>query len=387
MKKINMLSVLLLFSIFLYGCWDVVNIEDRGFIVGSAIDIEDEENVKDPKLTITNQMVLPAGMVAPSQGGGGSSKAFINYTAKGKSIYDMEVEVAAISSKAPFYEHLAVLVVSEDVAKKEHLFSNLLDTYIRDVNIRRGMKAVVAKGDAKDLLEFTTPNDKLPALHIENLLNESSKQVGFLKPKAIGDLEEFNLQKESYVLPYLHIKEYLEYKSGAVFHGKKDKMVGVLNDQEMNGLELIEGEHTTKIIEFPFKEKTFAFKVIRLKSKVKVNPKNIDKIKVTIDIELEGIIKESFKQEDFNDPKVIKAVQKAISKEAKSSIEKTIKKGQEELGADIFGVWQKLESKHYDIWKKVKDDWEEGKYYFKDVVFEVNVKTEVYSTGATNKTK
>ena len=385
MNKYKSFYIFCFVTIILTGCWDVVNIEERGFIVGSAIDIEEEDS-KHPEFTITNQMVLPAGMIPAAAGGSGEEIAFLNYTSKGKSIYQMEEEIAAISSKVPYYEHLTILVVSEDVAKKEHLFSNLLDTYIRDVNLRRGIKVVVSKEKAKELLNFTTPNDKLPAMHIEELLEKSSDQLGFLKPRVVGDIEEDHLREKSYVLPYLDIKEYLEYKYGAVFHGPKDKMVGILNDDEMNGLEMIEGVHTTKIIEFPYKGRTFALKTIRSNSNLSVDPKDINNINVTIDIEVEGVIKEAFSNTDFRKPSEIKEVQKAVSNEVKKYIEKSIKKAQEELGADVFNIWQQLETKHYKKWERVKDDWEKGEYYFKKVNFDINVTTEIYGIGTTNKT-
>src|SRR5690625_7173472 len=104
-------------SFILSGCWDVVDIEDRGFIIGSAIDIEEDEGGKQPEFTITNQMVIPAGIASMIQSGG-SEEAYLNFTSKGKSIYNIQEEVAAISSKVPFFEHLTVLVISGDVAKK-----------------------------------------------------------------------------------------------------------------------------------------------------------------------------------------------------------------------------------------------------------------------------
>lgn len=370
----------------LAGCWDVVNIEDRGFIIGNAIDIEDEGNAKNPELAITNQMVIP-GMTAPSQNEGGEKNAFINYTSTGKSIYAMEEELASVSSNVPYFEHFAVLVVSEDVARQEHLLSNLLDTYVRNVNLRRGIKVVVSGGKAKEFLDYSPADKKLPILHIEDILEKSSEQVGFLKPKVIGDIEEFHLRENSYILPYLQLNEYIDYIGGAVFHGPLNKMVGLFHEEEMEGLEMLKREHTTKIIEFPYKEKTFALKVVELDNKISVDPKNINDINVTIDIEIKGIIKEAFNQEDLTKPSEIDSIQHAVSNKVEKTIQKTLKKGQEELGADVFDIWQELETKHYDTWKQVKDDWEKGEYYFKNVNFDVNVTTEIFSIGTTNKTK
>lgn len=369
----------------LTGCWDVVNIEERGFIVGSAVDMA-EENIKRPEFMMTNQIVVPAGMITSSQQSGEGNQAYLNYTSTGKSIYKMEEKIASISSKVPYYEHSVVLVISEDIAKQKHLFSNLLDTYIRDVNLRRGIKVVVSEGEAKKLLEITSPNYKLPAKHIEELLEKGSNQVGFLKPTMAGDVEEYHLRNNSYILPYIKMDDYLVYESGAVFHGPEDKMVGIFDENDMQGLGIIQGEHTTKIVELPYKEETLALDIVRSESRMTVDRAKVNDTKVNINIEIESIIKELLHQEDLTKSSVIESIQAAVSNAVKNSIENVIKKAQDEFGTDIFGIWRLLETKHYDVWKQMKDEWEEGKYYFKNVNFDVNVKTEIYSTGTTNKT-
>lgn len=387
MRKNKYLYFLVLITVLLSGCWDSINLEERGFIIGTAIDLEEESqsNAEQPKFTISNQLVIPAGVGSPSQVGG-QEKAFLNITSNGESIYRVNKEFTALSSKVPFYEHLAVLIISEDIARTKGMLSHLLDTYIRNVNMRRGIKVVVSKEDPKELLEFTTPENKLPALHIEQLLLQSSKHSGFLRPIVVGDIEEYHLRGNSYVLPLLELNETIEYKSGAIFHGQKKEMVGTFNADEMEGLELMESNVTEKVIDFPYKDVIFAFEVVKIKNNIKVDPTNIDRIKATIDIELEGIIKESFSKQDFKESKEINAVQQAVSEQVKKSVEKAIQKGQKELNADVFHIWRIMETKHYDTWKKVRDDWEKGENYFANVTFDINVRTEVYSMGTSNKT-
>lgn len=389
LTKNKYLYLLCFCLIFISGCWDVVNIEDRGFVIGSAIDIDEGVKLKHPEFVITNQIVVPAGMISSSQevNGGEGGQAFINFTSKGTSIYKMEENVAALSSKVPYYEHLAILAIGENVAKTEHLLSNLLDTYLRDVNLRRGVMVVISEGKAKELFEFITPIYKLPARHIEEVIEKGSNQAGLLKPEALGDIEEFHFRENSYVLPYLTVNDYLAYNHGAVFHGPEDKMVGIFNDEEMQGLGMVKGEHTAKIVEFLYKDALFAIEVIRLRSKVVVDPTDVNDIKVSFNIDIDGVIKESFTKEDITQSSEIKNIQKAVSNKIKQSIEQVIKRAQGEFGTDVFGIWQQLETKHYNLWEQVKNDWEEGENYFKKVSFDVNVTSEIYSTGGINKTK
>ncbi len=193
--------------ILLTGCWDTVSIEDRGFIVGSAIDIDEQQDADHPILTVTDQMVLPAGMSSTVESDGGEQQPFLNFTMERDSTYKVDEEIVSRSSKQPFYEHLSVLVISEEVARTEELFENLLDTYISNVHFRRGIYVVVSKDKAKDILDFKTYEEQLPAKHIEKILEQGRKQVGNISPKTVGDLEEYHLEGNSYILPYVETEE------------------------------------------------------------------------------------------------------------------------------------------------------------------------------------
>lgn len=386
MKKSKCLFLFSYLLAVLVGCWDVVNIEDRGFVLGTAIDLV-EGTEKDPVFKITNQIVVPAGMVPESKEGGQGNKAFLNYTDTGKSIYSMDEQVTTSSSKVPYYGHLSILIVSEQVAQEELLFMKLMDTYIRDVNLRRGIKVVVSDGEAKKLLELTTPNHRLPVNNIIELLEKSSEEIGFLLPRTAGDIEEFHLDNRSYVLPLLQANDKLEYSLGAVFHGRLHKMVGKLEDKEMLVLEMIKGEHTLSIIDFFYNGSPFALKVIKLNRTISVDPANLEEIIVTVKIEVEGVIKESFSKEDFSQSQVIESIQVAVSDYLKERFINIVDKAQDDFGTDIFRIHEELRTKHYQTWEQIKDQWEQGEYYFKNVVFDFDVKTEIYSTGTTEQSK
>lgn len=371
----------------LSGCWDSINLEDRGFVVGTIIDLEDSSGTY-PVFKVTNQFVIPSGVGSPvAEQGGGSGTAFINLTESGTSIHRVNNRISAKTSKSPFYEHLSVLIVSERIAQKKHLLTNLLDTYIRNVNLRRGVKVIVAKGKPEKLFEFKTPEDKLSAVHIDQLLEKTNKERGFFEATTIGNLEEYHLRGNSYVLPLLEVTDEIEYQAGAVFNGPEDKMVGTFNLEEMRGLELIDGVSEGKVSEFTYKDHKFAYEIIRMDSNISVDVQNINEINVTIDIELDGEIKEAYGAEDFFKTGEIDALQNAIAQNIEKTIESTIQKAQQELNTDVFKVWQQLETKHYDKWQQIKDSWEEGKNYFSEVAFDINVGADIHSIGTTNKSR
>lgn len=384
MKNVILIILTIFQTLFLVGCWDSINLEDRAFIIGTAIDIE-QFGDQSSDYVITNQLVIPTGLSNPMQDGG-ENQAFLNITAEGKNIYETNQEIAKRTSKTPFFEHLTLLVISERVAKEENLFVDLIDTYIRDSNMRRSIKVIIARDSAKELLEFTTHEEKLPAMHINDLLEQTTSHLGFLRTYVVGEIEEFHLNNSSFVLPMLTKGDYIEQNMGAVFHGAKQKVIGTLNESELEGLEFIIGPILKKIITVNHHNKAFTFEVDDVIKKIKVDPSNLNDIKVNIELRLTGSMKVATENKSFLNAKSINDIESNISKEITQSMQTTIKKAKEDLNADIFDIWKELENHHYYTWKNLKADWEQGESYFQNTSFDIHVTTDIFSIGTSDRT-
>lgn len=264
MIKHKLSLILCLMLLLLTGCWDSINIEDRGFIVGTAIDLE-EMKEDTPVYSVTDQLVLPESFGGASQGGS-TEEAYLNLTTTGSSIYRINEDLPAISSKSPYYEHLKIIVISEEVATTDHLINQLLDRYIRDVSLRRGIKVIVAENQAHRLLEVNNPESKLPSIHINQMLQRSSENAGFLSPLTLGDIEEIHLRGRSYVLPIMSVDDdKIKRKSGAVFQGAKGKMVGSLQEKTCKDLSYIKERQLGISLNLHIKIKHLPLKLIKFK--------------------------------------------------------------------------------------------------------------------------
>src|SRR5699024_7359882 len=225
-----------------------------------------------------------------------------------------------------------------------------------------------------------------PALNIKQLLEHGSDKSGFFKPLVIGDVQEHFINNRSFILPYFTIKDQLEWTAAAVYQGPEKKMVGLLNEKELQGLDIYSGNGIQRIIDFKYKNDTFGLKIVRIKRKKSIDTTNIDNLKIKNKISLEAIITESYNKENFLNPNELKRVEEAASKKIEKSILKITDKAQEELNADIFDIWSEMETKHNNTWNRLKDDWESGENYFSKADFDIEVNTNIYSTGTINKT-
>src|SRR5699024_7404809 len=151
--------------------------------------------------------------------------------------------------------------------------------------------------------------------------------------------------------------------------GPEEKIVGLINGKELQGLDIFSGKGIQSIIDFKYKKDTFALKNISIKRKLSIDTTNIDKLKIKNKLSLEGVINESYRKENFINTKELRKVKKSVSKDNEELLFKVTDKAQQELNADIFNIWRQLETKHYDTWKKVKNDWESGENYFSKADF------------------
>src|SRR5690625_2722024 len=198
MKRRYNVFVYFFMMLFLTGCWDNVSIEERGFVVGVALDKENQKKNGNYQLTLTNQFVIPSGASTNTTGGSGDLNAFVNFSASGESIFAIDMDMASLTSKIPFFQHLQLLVVSEELISTPNLFANTLDIFVRDKQMRRGINVIVAEGEAKDILDIQPENEKLPAIYIDDMLEESLKKTSLFKPVYVGDIHEYLLTNNSF---------------------------------------------------------------------------------------------------------------------------------------------------------------------------------------------
>ncbi|MGY0694614.1 Ger(x)C family spore germination protein [Virgibacillus sp. FSP13] len=373
--------------LLLTGCWDQVDIEERGFVVGSAIDMTEEKESGGYVLSLTNQFVVPAGLGAPMQGGGGQ-KAFNNISASGESMFEISRAMAELTSRAPFYEHEKIIVISNKVARTPDLFGSIMDFFLRNPEMRRSIKIMISDGNAKKILDTKPENEKLPAMYLDLVMENSFKTAAEVEPVRIGRVHEYLLDETSYVIPRVtSVEKSIKYDGVAVFQGYGNRMVGILSGEETKGLNLINGEVQEGAIKIQLDEETITYEIEDLKSKMELDAKDINNVNVSVSINVEGAISETFGSENLLQRKTLAEIEKQVAKEIEKKANRTIKKTQKDLKTDVFRIDDMLKQRHYDQWLKIKEDWDRGENYFSNCTFHVSATAKARTMGSVNETK
>ncbi|MFZ3579650.1 Ger(x)C family spore germination protein [Virgibacillus sp. DJP39] len=384
-RKVNLLIVCSL--LFITGCWDQVAIEERGFVVGSSIDMGEEQQEENLNIKLTNQIVIPSGLGTPSTGSG-EQKAYMNIAASGNSLFEISREMISQMSRAPYYEHLKIVVVSEEVAKESGVFPSIMDVFLREQQMRRSIKVIISEEEAAKILETDTKMEKLPAMYINEILENSVRTIETVAPVRMGEIHEFLLNKSSFVLPRALLKgKMMNDSGGAVFRGSDDKMIGTLTSDEVKGLNLIAHKTRDGIINFKVNDQLMIYDIQGTKSSIKIDVKDKDQVNISIIIEAKGGIGEVFGSQSLLTSERFKQIEEQINKKIEELATNTLEKAQEELNADIFGFNAILKQRHYDQWQKLKKDWDKEGNAFSNAKISVTAKAQVRMTGVTEKTK
>lgn len=386
MVKKTFLYVTILSVLFLSGCWGQRNIEDLGFTVGTAIDMEDKSG-GEMELRMTNQGVVPPLLSNPGQGAA-QGAATKNLSATGNSLLVINDKLDTMSERIPFYEHLKLIMLSEEVVSVPDLFPKVMDFFLREGEMRREIRLVIAEGEASSVLDIQPEGEQLPIIYIDSTFeNTEGRTLQILTGPRIGDIHELLLSTYSYAIPIIKTTgNTVELNQAAVFSGETDSMVGKLNKEEVMGLNLIRGEQREGIIDLKVHGEILNLQMTSMTSNVDMNVNDLENINISIHIELEGFIDEMFSERSLVDNEYLREIEDEVVKRVEDLTKAAIEKGQEELQVDFFGFSRHMYSNHYDQWQKIKDNWDQGENYFANhTTIDVSVNVDLEAIGAMDK--
>src|SRR5690606_26031343 len=124
----------------------------------------------------------------------------------------------------------------------------------------------------------------------------------------------------------------------AVFSGRDNRMVGVLDGEDVEGRNLITGIYTSGGIKAKFRDANFTYDIAKVMSSIDVEDPDPNNLKFTINIKVEGDISEIFEQVDLFQPQILQELESLIEAEMIRLTERTVMKCQKEYETDVIGL-------------------------------------------------
>lgn len=372
MKKI----ILMLTSIIiLTGCWNYRELNDYAIATGMAIDYEDGEY--EVSLLFAN----------------GSNKEDEDTqvtvrSEKGKTIYEAIKNISLSMPKEIYISHLSVIVFSEDMAKNG--LRPALDFLLRDPQSHQNFYLIVAKDTkAKDTLTILTPLADYPSQNITANIKITEKLQGRITNASFNNFVSKILQKGSNPISNSIIivgneaegtkKEEQENSVASAYTKldtlglfKNDKLVGWTTMDESIGINMLLGYVEILYLNLPCNNDNLVITSTSYKVK-----NNIEKEKITVNINASGMINEVGCSVNLEDPKNIQKYEQKAEEKMKEYINMAIDKAKS-LKTDIFGYGNMIYKKYPNYFNSI-DNWDE---VFPNLKIDINVQFTLAHKGS-----
>lgn len=344
--------------LFLTGCWDRQEVNDIAIVLGGTLDLEE-----DGKIRGSIQYALPGQLGGPEGGGGGTSgqKSWNMDSAVSVSVKGITDELQRSTSRQLEYSHRRVLLLGENLARAG--IGPALDTITRTPQSRLTVLLAVVKGDPRDTYTTDSYLERFPAEMARELLIFSTKELATMKVA----LKRLMTEGHDLTLPYLTINETEPGQQGkpntniqvdgvAVFH--KDKMKGVLQDDEASGLlwAMNQIRRPSLMLDAPDGSGKLAFQLYQQSVKKDVTIRNGRVVEARLVIKGKGVLQENTSSFATTMGSMAE-IEQAAKEKIRKMVEASVHKVQTEYHSDCLGIGNLIKRRHPKIWKTIRQDW------------------------------
>lgn len=386
--------IALLLCLTLTGCWSSIPIEERNLEVGIALDTgktsHEEKGIQKkgggyPKKNLirrTVQYQLPESRQGPGSAQGPSqAKNYYNLAETGDSVMEITRETY-LKTKSPAGFHLKTLIISSSLLKRIPMYE-LLDYYLRDNDIRLSMEVLISTGIASDVLTKTTVPGQTPAFELKDLFANRSRNSRMAKPLPLAKIIAPLKANRSFILPnVITTDQEIKIAGAGVIKGKTQKYAGFLTETEVEGLQWIRGDIRGGVVKEtdPHSREKFEYEIKSASSKIQAIIDGND-ISFHVSMRSEGRIAERFKPAKNMGNNRLTAQETELVKEKVTELAKNAVAKMRKLRADVGGFGEALHIQHPEVWKKVKDDWD-NTFVSIPVTYSTNIQIQDYGASA-----
>ena len=366
--------LLSLVCLLITGCWDQRELQERAFVLAAAIDVNKEpDDTKGLRriesfthafggypyrLSLQVLKPGPGGSDSEQQQSGGKTYTLSN---TGISMFEMVRDMRGQTSKALWFEHIQIVIISEEAVKEAGL-SKLLDFFLRDGEMRWRTRVYITPGNARKLMDFKPPTGEPGGVYLAAMARQGKKNPHIAEARTdLGFTNATINQNGDVAMPRIELAEDKVKINGLALF-KKDRFVGYVDEYTVKGLKFIRGTERSALIPFERPVHPGDFVVFELfRHNTKLTPHVAgDSIWFTLDIAMRGNLGEvaCARAHDTRDPVYIEKARAAFAREA----ERNIAHAQivcQSMGVDALGFARYLKAYKPEAWEKIKDNWEE----------------------------
>ncbi|WP_143804795.1 Ger(x)C family spore germination protein [Paraliobacillus ryukyuensis] len=375
-KQFYIVVMSLFFLCVLSGCWDNQDIEELTLVLGMGFDLSDQQKIK---------LIYQIPTIISSTESGSGQSIYQNYISEGEAVHEI-IRDGATKLPNPIYtHHLKVIIIDQELAENYKL-SFILDQIFRDNVSRLSPKIFLTDKKAEEILNVSDDSE-IPSVYIDSISDNEQSTMKLISSMSLIDLSADLMSSQSFLMPNVTIGENnsLQLKGAGVINGKEQKLIGSLNEQDLQGINWIKGEKQGGMIKIHHKSGQVAiYEVKHLSSKISPTLHN-DTVTFDVKITADGWISEDWEfPGDAFDEKYIKEFEDLVEEEVLKYAEEATDKLQHELKTDVIGLGNQFRMKYPKKWEKIKKDWNA---YFATSTINYDVEINVTNMGSAGSKK
>ena len=334
------------------GCWDKVQLENRGFVSAFGIDAYDAERTTGSALRLNSPQAYERFVVTvcmPSQGGseeGGTT----TLTAAADALIPALSLISLGTSQDPYYGQTKAIILGEGLLRDADLLAQAIDAMERNREISRKVVVLACRGDASEILQAEIKGEQI-GMHISNFYNRRNAAMGVAFKKDLESLLKDLRSSGGSVIPAVAVEDGVISLSGAAMVSGFE-LAGWLDDAEVRGLMLARGRGENSHITTGFDGTRLPLRLSSQRARIKFERGEFGLICI-LNIHAKGSVEEyrANSAQDISSPENVARLNKLFAGE----IEREITAAHKRLtqgGVDGLGLLERMRKFNYSLYEE-----------------------------------
>lgn len=396
MFRQRVIHLILVFLILITqpGCWSSKEIEDLSIYTGLALDMGEPKSLerefeehggsyqKRNKVTATVQ-IIPERTIGNSGKEGEKNKThYNNISETGDSLLEVFRQFTIRQNRPIIGHHLKVIVIADNLVQQVKI-RRLMDFLLRDNDIRPSCLIFLSQGLASDTL--MTKAEEIPSIRLEEMVHNNFRTSKVMKGITLSNLDALMYSKKSFVLQnVVEAQGEVEFSGAGIIKGDTGHWIGNLDQHDVESIAWIKGDiQSGSIKTYDRSNDSITYEIKSVKSKITLNETDNKKMSFHVGIESTGRLIEDWNvDEETSNVPYFEELEKIFEDKLTQHIKDLIYKMQSTYRVDVagFGNWLSIEKP--EVWKQIKDHWDEE---FTQIPLTFDIKLKITDYGSTSK--
>lgn len=362
--KYKFIAVIFTCMLFLSGCWDKAEMEDREYVMTMGIDAS--HNTERLSMSTSMAVLESSAQNGEKEEGGKNYKEI-----SGETMPSIMETADMYGSKQIYFGQTKSIIFGQELLSNRQLFKETLDTLERNQDINMKVIILASVGNSNEIVKAIGKSDN-KGMYIHDFYKNTAKTVAFTEKMDFEQLLIDLSQNGNCIIPAIYIDgENIAISGGAVI--KDYELQGYIDSQTESGLLWLKEKASGHVLNKKYNGEFVPIGIIKNTASFEFEEGKNNNILCRIKINAKGTIegyssKESLLFKNSTIDEIESIYEKAIYDEIMNSIDilKT------SFNSDSINIISELKKRNYNLYLK-HNNGDNGIFFNMEFVPEINL--------------